>query len=437
MNWIKYIIPFFLLVSSVYAQEKLTLNEAVKITLANNYDIKLAENSKIVAKNNASIYNSGYLPQITARAGTGFKSQSINTEYHEGNSMSIDGAKTLTHSASIGLYYSLFNGMTRSYNYQKLKELYDLSDIQAKLVMENALMQLFSSFYNVANLTENTVNLKQMLEISQHRKLRVYYNVEYGKNTQLDLLNAQVDVNNDSISYLNALQQLENSKRDLNVILGRDINQAFITDTTVNYQNMLSLSDLITKANENNTQIRQVDKNIALSVYDLKIAKSNNLPEIGLSANYGYNGFNYDTSNLIDLQNINGPSIELNLTWNIFDGGMTKVRTLNARRVIQNQEIQKQQTEQQIEKEVTNAWATFQNSLFVLKAEQNNLITNQRNFDRTQEKYQLGQLTSVEFRQAQINLLLSKTKYNQAKYNTKFAELSLRNICGSLLEMGF
>jgi len=62
MNYIKTVIGvvIILLSAEVSAQRLLTKKEAIQITLENNYGIKLAENNVEIAKNNSSIYNSGF-----------------------------------------------------------------------------------------------------------------------------------------------------------------------------------------------------------------------------------------------------------------------------------------------------------------------------------------------------------------------------------------
>ena len=99
--------------------------------------------------------------------------------------------------------------------------------------------------------------------------------------------------------------------------------------------------------------------------------------------------------------------------------------------------VQQEQMQKQVERDVINAYTTYKNSLFVLEAEKENLNTNKRNFNRSAEQYQLGQLTSIEFRQAQLNLLRAETSHNQAKYQAKIYELSLFKLTGDLMNMRF
>jgi len=275
------------------------------------------------------------------------------------------------------------------------------------------------------------------LSISKDRSLREKYNYEYGQNTQLDVLNSEVDVNNDSISLLNISRELSNAKRDLNVVLGRSVTTDFEVDTIVNYVLDLNYDNLLKSAKENNVLLLQADKNVELSNYDLKINKSGWMPVIGVNGAYGWNNLNVDTDNgnafSLASQTSKGINAGLNLTWNIFDGGSTKTRVDNAKIAIDNSEIQKEQIEQDLERNVANAWETYQNALFILQAEQKNVDTNKRNFSRSEEQFKLGQIISVEFRLAQVNLLNAVNNLNKAKYAAKIAELRLLQLSGQLL----
>lgn len=71
--------------------------------------------------------------------------------------------------------------------------------------------------------------------------------------------------------------------------------------------------------------------------------------------------------------------------------------------------------------------------MFVLSAQEKNVASSQNNFDRTKERYNLGQVTSIEFRQAQINFINAKTAYNNTKFEAKLIELELLQLSGELL----
>ncbi|NNE54857.1 MAG: TolC family protein, partial [Flavobacteriales bacterium] len=112
--------------------------------------------------------------------------------------------------------------------------------------------------------------------------------------------------------------------------------------------------------------------------------------------------------------------------------GRTSVQSQNARIALEQQKIQMEKTQSTVSKDVMNAYATYQNALFVLRAQAQNLETARRNFDRTDEMYRQGQITSIEFRQAQLNQLNSDVNYSKAKYDAKLAELTLKQLTGTL-----
>jgi len=422
---------------SMNAQDLLEKQGAVGIALENNFDIKVSNNDLEAAKNSSSIYNSGYLPSVFASGGADYQNQESEIEFQNGDSQDDIENTTNTYTATVGVDYLLFDGFGRKYNYKKLQEQYNISEIRVRQVIENTLLDLLISYYDVARLTENKNNLQQSLDISKSQLLREQYGYQYGQKTQLDVLNSEVNVNQDSINLLNIQRELANAKRDLNVILGRDVNVDFAVDTTVTYAIDLTYDVMMQSAKINNTFLLQAEKNVTLSDYDLKINKSSWVPNVGVNGAYNWRDSNTDSniSNPFSLASNTSVGIVggVSVSWNIFDGGLTKTRVQNAKIAIDNSNIEKQFIEKDLERNVANAWETYQNSLFILSAEEKNVETNKRNFERSQEQYRLGQIITVEFRLAQVNLLSAVNSYNQAKYTAKVAELRLLQLGGKLI----
>ncbi|WP_459212377.1 TolC family protein [Aquimarina rhabdastrellae] len=421
---------------SCNAQELLTKEKAIEIALQHNYDIQIAKNDLEVADNNKGILNSGYLPTITGSSGANYNKGNSESEFPDGTVNEIDGYTSKSYNASIGVNYTLFDGFNRKYTYQKFKEQYKLTELQVRQVVENTIVTLYTHYHEVARLTENEKNQKGSLSISKERLKRAKYAFEYGQNTKLNVLNAQVDVNNDSIAYLDVNRQLANAKRNLNVILGRDIKTETIVDTTITYEQELVLDKLMKNALENNVALLQTEKNINLSNYDIKINKAGWLPNVSLSSSYTWSKSDNDALNQFSATGSTqyGINAGVNMSWNIFDGGKTKTRVNNAKITIDTQEIKKEQQEEQLKRDVANAWETYQNALFTLKVQESNVETNAHNFERTNELFKLGQVTSIDFRQAQNNQLNAIFELSKAKYEAKNAELQLMLLSGTLLK---
>lgn len=436
MRKILYIILLSFSMITMHGQELLSKDEALRITLEENFDIKVSEKSVEIAENNSSIYNSGYLPTSNINSGVGYSSNSSKLKAQDGTTVEVENAGSTNLNASLGLNYLLFDGLNRKYSFEKLKESYNLSELQARQVIENTLLNLYFAYFEVARLTEDEQNQKETLDISKRRLLRTEYSAEYGQGTKLDILNAEVDVNNDSINYLDSQRQLLNAKRNLNVVLGRD---ASITDyqveTDVNYAINLNRESLLDNALSNNVFLLQVQKGIEISSYDILIGKSGWMPNVNLSGSYGWNksindnpiGFSFATNQRYGL------NAGVSLGWNIFDGGRTRTSVQNAKIAMESREIEKLQFTEELTRDVYNAWEFYQNALYKLEVQESNVETNKRNFDRTNEQYKLGQVTSIDFRLAQRNLLNAEQDLSRSKYEAKNAEYQLLFLSGDLL----
>jgi len=421
------------------AQELLTKSEAVELTLEQNFGIQIAKNNVDIAENNAGILNSGYLPSLNAVAGSNFSTQDRLAEVNGQEPLDQNNLDSESYNAGVNLNYTLFDGLGRLYNYKRLQEEYDLSELQARETIENTLIQLFSVYYEVARRYENVEVLKQTLSLSKDRLKRVEYLFDYGQVNKLQVLNAKVDVSNDSINLVNETQTLDNAKRDLKVVINSEFSNNFQVDTSVTFTPMLKIEKFVEEHKLNNVSLLQVEKSLEISAYDQKISKTGYLPTLDLIGSYGWNrNISPETPFFAgSTQTSTTISAGLSLNWNLFDAGQTAVRIQNAKINYENQSLQKQQIQNQVDRDIQNALNNYKTRLYIYELQEQNVKTNLDNFKRTENQFELGQITSVEFRQAQINLQNAQTSYSLAKYDAKLAELQLLQLTGQLLNVNF
>lgn len=432
----KYFLYLFLVFSfaqNAFAQAVLTKKQAVQITLENNYDIKVAKNNIAVAKNNTSRELNGYLPTVNASAGLNTRLGGGSQKLSTGLENSTSNAFNWGGNAAVQGNYTLID-RTRDISVKQLEEVVDLQDLQLQQIIENNLLAVFNNYYQVARLVQNTAVQEKTIDVSKQRLQRATYRYDYGQGIRLDVLNAEVDIQRDSINLLNLKNQLANAKRNLNVAMGRAVTTSVDVDTTVNYAQNMVLETLIANAKNNNVSIRLINKNLDITAYDFDIIESTKKPTLDANASYNFNYSDNAAGSFIDVSNSRGFSAGLTLGWNLYDGGRRKLQKENAKINVESQLVQKEQIAQQLERDVINAWENYQNALFILRAEQQNLATNELNFQRTQEQFKVGQVTSVEFRQAQLNLLNAATNLNTAKFDAKIIEINLLQLSGGLME---
>ncbi|WP_114492041.1 TolC family protein [Candidatus Ulvibacter alkanivorans] len=437
MKKISNILLLCLSISAIYGQELdvLTKREAIAETLAGNFGIIIARNNVEISENNKSLLNSGYLPSVTGNAGANYNLEDQEVTFRDGTVNVVEDAETTRYNAAVNLNYTLFDGLGRLYNYKRLQEEYQLTELQARETIEVTLLQLFSVYFEVARLTENVSVLEETFQNTKNRLTRAEYNFEYGQVSKLEVLNAEVDIVTDSINLLNAKQQLINAKRDLNVVTNEDLERTFTVDTVVRFTSTLQIENFLAQVDTTNVRLLQASQNIKISEYNYKASKAVFLPSVGLTGGYGWNEGNFPTTSFATSSTTTGFNAGVSLTWDLFDGGGGITSVKNAKIQNTNQELVKQQIVSEVRRDIANARGTYENRLQIFRLQEQNVETARNNYERSNERYKLGQITSLELRQAQINLLNAQTNKNLAKYEAKLAELELLQLTGQLLNV--
>lgn len=424
-------------ITQLNAQDILSKTEVIRLMMEQNFDIRISKNDIKVAENNTGFLNSGYLPTLTGSAGITYNNDNIEATFNDGNTSNLDGAKSDSRTAGLTLNYVLFNGFNRKFNMERNRENLNVSQLNAQATLETTLQTLFSAYYDVARNQLQVESLKETLRISKERLIRTSFGFDYGRNSRLDVSNAEVDVNNDSINYLNAAQLLGNAKRNLNLILANEVNMEFGVDTTLVFESDLDKTGLLQELKNNNVQLALARAGIVISELDEKIGKSLLLPTVSLNGAYNYRLGNNNPASFLASSTTRGLSYGASLSWNIFDGGAAQTALKNLRVNRDSQKLLLEQTEEQLRLSFENAWADYQNKLINVLAQRNNLATNQLNFERTQEQYRIGRVSSIDFRTAQSNLLNANISLIQARYDAKIAELEIFRLTGRIQQANF
>ena len=429
----------------LFGQQPLSKEEALEIALEKNFGIQVSRNNLEISENNSSILNSGFLPTISLSGGTNYTSSSAEIEFpgqvsEDGSqrpNLNLDNQESQRYNGGVNLNYTLFDGLGRKFTYKKLREQYALSELQLRETIEFTVIQLYSVYFNVAQLTESKSIFMQALEVSKERQLRAESAFKFGQSNKLSVLNAQVDVTNDSISLLEVSQQLDNAKRDLNLLLSQSMDTQFAVSTQVEFVSEIALEELLSKATENNVSLLKQKQNTQINSYDIKVSQSGYLPTVGLVGSYGWNLNKSPASAFFPGSNNNSFSMSFgaNLSWNLFDGGRSMTQVQNAKITLENQKILTEETQLTFDRDLSNALQSFNNAKQIFSIQEKQVETGSYNFERSQAQYNLGSITAIEFRQAQINLRNAQNQRTLAKYQAKLAELQVLQLSGQLLNI--
>lgn len=415
--------------------DTLTLDEALSKAVEQNHNIVVARNQEEQAENNVFIGNAGFLPRLNLTGSYQRSIQDTYIEFAESEMPPIDrkNAASTTYQAAVELNYTIFDGLSRFYQYSRLQDLDRLADVQTRLQVENTLFQVVQTFLEVARLRESYEINQQAVAISLERLERSSRQYKYGGNTKLDVLNAEVDLNTDSVNLAQSLLNLSNAKRSLNVLMGREPSNDYVVFDNFDLNTSIALENILEKAKGNNANLQVAAYNVSTARLDEKIAGSGNWPGLNLTGSYGYNKQINEAGFLAQQEQL-GFTGGVSLNYAIFDANVRSTQIQNAQITVESEVENEEQVRLEVERDVLNAYATYQNNLYLLSKEEDNLETAQLNFERSATALELGQINNTQFREAQLNLIRARRSINNLYYSTKLAEIRLYRLAGLLTE---
>ena len=246
---------FFFCIIKINAQEVLTIENAVKIALENNFEIKIAANNLDIDKTNVAIGNAGMLPRVTASLVDANRIENSIQTLQNGTVNKLDNAKNNSLNYGVGLDWTIFNGFKMFARLDQLKELQKLGEAQLKRTIIQKISEVNTVYYDLVQQQQQLSALDTTIVISNQRLILAQNRFNIGKASKLEVLNAQVDLNTDKVALLRQKEFYANRKIILNQILARDSKIDFKVVNQVKVDAKLVLAELITLAEKQNPQL--------------------------------------------------------------------------------------------------------------------------------------------------------------------------------------
>lgn len=413
------------------AQNMVSIDEVLTAVDENNFDLQAARQNIAAAEVLTSKYNRGYRPTLGLNAGLAYNLSGIKSVFNFNfPDLDIQNIQAGRGNAGVSSTYLLYDNGQRKLLNEKNETNLDFANLQLANVQQLIRFNASQLYYNIAQAVYNTELLSESLAISQERISRAQTYYEYGKVNRVDVLNAEVDVARDSLNLISVENDIENLKWQLNQLtLRADTDYVVDTSFTLLYQLAL-LPDLQSELLGGNAELSALRKNTELVEFDAALAKKLNGPTIQANGAYDFNYQKNSEKAQQDFTRTNGLNLGLGASWNIFDGGQRKVQQQLVAIEAQNVLTSLRNKENELSTQLNRLWNSYQNSLLTLRIEQQNIVTNQVNFELVKSLYENGQQSSVEFRQAQVNLINAQSQYYFARTSAKLLELEMDYLLG-------
>jgi outer membrane protein TolC len=426
-----YIIILSGFISTINAQQLLTLEDAVKIALENNYEIRISKNDLNIDKTNVSAGNAGMLPKVAASVIDNNGIQNTTQTRSDGTINKLDNAKNNSLTYGVGLDWTVFDGFKMFAKHDQLKAVQQLGEAELKLTVITKISDVTSTYYDLVQQQQQLSALDSTLVISNQRVTLANNRFTIGKASKLEVLNAQVDLNTDITTYLKQKELYANTKTLLNQMLARDVKTDFRVIDLIAVDDKLLLPELISLAEKQNPQLEAQVLNKRIAELQLKQIKGDRYPVI--SVNSAYN-FNESESSLgfVTQSSSRGLNYGFTATLNLFDGFNQRRNEKVAKLLIDNANIAIEQQNQALQATLTTSYQTYLTNLELMKLEQKNEVIAKQNLDITLEKFRIGTIPTIEVRTAQLNYLNAKVRNSNAQFQAKLSEIALKELAGNL-----
>jgi outer membrane protein TolC len=417
-------------------QEVYTLEKCIATGLERNYSIRIIRNEEQISSNDATPGNAGFLPTLALNGDLNGSLYDYDYDYADAGASSerVRNVRSEAAGATMNLNWTVFDGFGIQAEYRKLRELQQMGELNTRIAIEELTADIAAEYYNLIRQRIRLRNLRSAVRLSKERLRIVEERYIIGSTSRLDLQQAKVDFNADSSRLLTQFETVNASRIRLNELMGVDSvdRRLRVQDTVPLLSSLLEEKTLWEKTLTNNAALLASHKNKTLSELDYKKLRSRNYPYVRINADYGYAGNHYGNGT-IERQNRLGFNYGMTVGFTVFDGMNRRREQQNARIRIQNTQLRIHELELGLKADLSNLWMAYRNNLELWELEKENLIVAQENYEIALERYKLGDLSGIELREAQNNLLEAEERRSIAEYNTKLCEISLLQLSGQIL----
>jgi outer membrane protein len=426
------IFVFVSLLSPVlFAQQKLTLQDAVSMALNKNFQIQIAKNeAEITHKQNSAGY-AGMLPNVTLNASDNPSVTSIKQDLANNTSTQKDNAFSNNLNANVTLGYTLFDGMRMFATRKRLRELEAMGQNRLKTQIQNTVSNVIQRYTYLSSQQSFMVVVQQLMRISEDRYKLVEVRLTAGLANNTDLYLAQLDLDTRRQNVVSQETLIKNAYTDLNVLINFTADSVYSVDSAIVTNNGLQKVQLDSSF-ANNPELKIAENQVNIALQSQKEVQSVRMPLIRLNTAYGYSSQQSQGGFILLNQNY-GPSAGISFTMPLYNGNVNATNVAIAKLQSKNAELYQQQTSLSLQGSYEQAWQRYQNTLKQIGRDELSVTTAQQYMALMEQRYKLGQSTVLDYREAQRSFEETNYRLISNRYLLKIAETDLLRLTGGLV----
>lgn len=412
------------------AQKYWTLEECIRLAQEKNITVKRKELLTETSKNNLFQTKMDRLPSLGAGLDHNYSSgRSLNQEEYKWENANLQqGSLGIQSDLVLFNGFQYYNAIQRS-KFDLLQKLSELEKAKNDISINIAaayLQILFSE--ELLEVAKSQLELSK-LQVERNKKLVEVGNVARGNlleiqaqaaREQVNLTNAE---NNLNIAYLTLTQILElDSIGDFRIQKPDSVNIEMAAP-------LMTVRDIYNQALLNMPEIKSSEYFLKYSEKNLAIARGKLSPRLTLSGLYysryneravDYLNPNSNYSYMDQIKDNQYKQLSLSLNIPIFNRWNTRTQINNSKIELQDAEYNLVDTRKDLYKAIQQAHADAVNAFQNYISRKEAVISSEEAFKYTQQKYDVGMSSAVDYNIAKTNLLKAKSDLVQSKYEFVF-----------------
>jgi outer membrane protein TolC len=463
MNHIKYILAFICvsIVFPVSAQQALTLEQCRILALENNKQIIISAQNRKMARYDVRSYRANYFPKLSATGNylfttanmektipgnylptfvpdangqlvpnilTNIDGMPLFKEYAYFPDMNLDLKPNGTYMAGLRLEQPIYTGgkITSAYRMSQIgEEIAKLNEVKTRT---EVILQSDKAYWTYVQILEfaKTADAYKELILQLLKDVENAYNA--GMKPRNDLLKVQVKLNEAELQVLQAKNGVRLSRMNLCHVIGLPLTTEIevVEDQFAALSfNSLSSPDITTRP-----EYEMLSKQIKLKEQQIKLARSEFLPNIGVAGNFGYaNGLKLNGDKLLDKTSFSAV-VSVSIPLFHWGEGHNKIRSATTERNISIS--QRDELSEKMELELQQAGNSLEESRMEVILTTRSLEQADENMRESRNRYDAGMETISDHLEAQTLWKQAWSEHIRAKTAARLSETEYLKAAGRL-----
>jgi len=404
-------------------QEPLTLDECIEMALERSPDHNISRQRLKASTGDLLAAWGLFTPNIIATFGLS-QSNTFRIAENPLGKITTLGMINKTSYGTIGISYILFNGGEK---YFGLKNAYYLRKSRRSKLRGSELIvanDVRTAYFNVLRQEKLLEAAREQADQLSEQLRRAEKRFSLGQITRLDVLQAQIDLQNQELVILDYENQLATARIELDQVVGGGLGEDFsLTDQFEIREYKFDINELVAEALEKHPELESLEMEIKQQTGTLWMGRLAYLPVLTTTLGYSRN----EEGLTVTPNTQRGRSVTFNAKWNIFQGFLRFQVNRYAQVAMDSLKYESAKMRLQIARNVRESY------LELLRLREQNLTLEEskrmaaESLRLERRRYELGRSSMVELRKAQADYLQAEVDYINSIYdwNQALSTLSL------------